>query len=261
MNQADTEIREGAENSPACVELALITSMTCHHLINALTGIVSQLESLATAQSRSREPSGDPTNTAVEAALSASVVARKLSDLASRSFPVVKQPVDLAVLLRSAVDRKKLSQPDGLEWSVAIDDVPTLDGDESLLVRMFDELLSNCCEAATRSEAKSISVSLAQQPTGSVWIEFSNSIAGRFDGKVRGFEPFYTSKQGHRGLGLTLVRAIWRLHKGSITYLPREGGDVSVMLRSHSDGQGGAVSIEEVARWLGNVVDTKTQAH
>jgi signal transduction histidine kinase len=93
--------------------------------------------------------------------------------------------------------------------------------DRNQVTQALWALLSNAAEAALAGEARP-AVSLASRSTlVTVVFEVIDSGAGVTSAdRNRIFRPFYTSKSGGSGIGLSLARQIARAHGGDVTLQP-----------------------------------------
>jgi signal transduction histidine kinase len=143
-----------------------------------------------------------------------------------------RQPVDLAVAARAALEPARAeAQRHGLGLSIALETAAT-SGDPTLIERLIGNLLDNAIgynEPGGKVEIRTASVDrhavLCVANTGprvpSQEIE-------------RLFEPFQrlarerTAPDRHRGLGLSIVRAIATAHDGTVTAEPEPDGGLVV---------------------------------
>ncbi len=140
------------------------------------------------------------------------------------------EPIDLALITERLVDSSGASAP-----SISLAPAPT-SGDPALVQRLIANLLDNALshndergvvEVSTGSEAGEAYVTVSN--TGPVLAAASLS---------RLFEPFQRAGErpiaqgtGHRGLGLSIVRAIANAHDARVEARPRDGGGLTVTVR------------------------------
>lgn len=103
-----------------------------------------------------------------------------------------------------------------------VDKNMTLQADENLMSQLFTNLIKNAIEAT--------------EPRGKIWILSHRDSRGRNvvevcnDGEPIDkaildniFVPFFTTKEGGSGIGLSISRQIMRLHNGTLTYSNHSG--------------------------------------
>ncbi|HEY3726748.1 MAG TPA: ATP-binding protein [Solirubrobacteraceae bacterium] len=143
-----------------------------------------------------------------------------------------REPVDLAQLAARSVDARRAEiERRGLELISTLEPAPSA-GDPTLIERLIANLLDNAIRynrpggrLELRSETGSDQAVLSVSNTGAV-------IAP--DEIERLFEPFQRldgvriGSDGHRGLGLSIVRAIATAHNGTAVAEPQPGGGLVV---------------------------------
>ena len=135
---------------------------------------------------------------------------------------IQKEEVMLSDLLKIYLeDYKKLFKIKNIQLHVNIEDGISLSANESLLVRVMDNLLSNALKYA-ESE---VSVTLAKR--NRIILEISDDGVGISDSEKRNiWNRFYkvdksrtTSEDSSSGLGLSITKKIVQLHDGKIAVL------------------------------------------
>jgi signal transduction histidine kinase len=136
----------------------------------------------------------------------------------SAKIRIRPESVDVVAILQRAIARCVESNPERDIELEAGEDVPTVQGDPVLLLRLFDNLIEN----ARKYSSKTISVA-AQRTTEGVSIVVRDAGIGIETADLeRVFEPFFRSDRsrgratGGTGLGLTLCRRIVEVHRGTI---------------------------------------------
>jgi PAS domain S-box-containing protein len=105
----------------------------------------------------------------------------------------------------------------------------TAQADPRLLRRVVDILLRNAAEARGDAAGVRVDISFAATArTACVRIADDGEGVGG-DALHRIFEPFFTTREGHAGLGLSLVRSIALAHGGSARAEAREDGSGTVV--------------------------------
>ena len=144
-----------------------------------------------------------------------------VSRIASGKLRIEVRPLDLAEVVRNTVGALP-DQPITLE----VEDAVWVDGDESRLAQVLNNLLSNA--ARFGSTGTRVSLKSGDGVALLTVADNGNGMSSELLGRV--FEPFYQAPQplardtGGLGLGLAIVRRIVDLHGGRVT--------------AHSDGPG-----------------------
>ncbi len=144
--------------------------------------------------------------------------------------PASLGPVDLARVVREAVDLRRPTLPPGLEVDVHADGrLPAAYTDAALLGEALDNLLVNAVQASSGAPGR-VRVELARTdlPTGASFC--SPGLRGEVlrvrvhdpgpgftaDARAHLFEPFWSSRRGGHGIGLAAVRSIMGILSGAI---------------------------------------------
>lgn len=128
-------------------------------------------------------------------------------------FTDVNQPIEEAISLSSVVMRKS-----GIKIEKALaEDLPLCYMDPSLITEVLLNLITNASEAMKNMEgAKKIEIASSAE-NNCIIISVSDSgpgIPSNLRDKL--FDPFYTTKQGNSGIGLSLCNRIIMDHGGSL---------------------------------------------
>jgi two-component system, NtrC family, sensor kinase len=222
--------------------LGHLSAAVGHHLINAFSTVVSQSEIIRSSPYPFREPGemdepGERIGTMIQTALEASGVARKLIDF-SHSMTSIEGggftgPVERLDLNRIIAELASSDDPTlGLEGKVELDlsPVPAIHGRASQVRSALLFLLRNAHEASPKGRAR-ITVVTITDSRGWPIIEVRDTGSGMSPGVLeRATEPFFTTKAGHLGIGLTIARGIWRRHRGTVSIESEPGQGTTIRL-------------------------------
>src|SRR5262249_42272307 len=106
------------------------------------------------------------------------------------------------------------------------DDLPMVTGDRVQLQQVILNLLLNASEAMTAVEDRPRQVVIRTGQDDEKWVRLSVQDAGlglKPETAERLFEPFYTTKSGGMGIGLSVSRSIIESHHGRLWAAQNDG--------------------------------------
>jgi two-component system OmpR family sensor kinase len=145
----------------------------------------------------------------------------ELSRIEGGQAAMQKEPLDLADLLRTTVERfERRAQEKSLDLQVEVPELPSMEGD----VRRLEQALANLVDNAVRHTPRDGTVAVRAQvvdATVRVAVQNSGSLIPAED-LPHLFERFYQvensgGKEGHSGLGLAIASEVVHAHGGTIT--------------------------------------------
>jgi signal transduction histidine kinase len=223
------------EEAERLKELGHLSAAVGHHVINAFSAVVSNAELI---RSHAKAPNCDLNELAalaaaiIENALGASHVPRRLIDFTRRftspGFDQKADPIvliDLNQLIRETVDLHERSGDSAVEWVLNLNPIPMIRGSASQIRSLLGYLIQNAREAMPKGRGR-ISFTTHGDDRNWVFLEVRDSGIGMVPEVLkRATEPFFTTKSGRSGIGLTVAHGIWRRHRGalSIESQPGEG--------------------------------------
>lgn len=194
-----------------------------HEIMNALTPVASLV---ASAEEVLQE--GGP-DAAAQAGAALAIAGRRAQGLGrfvegyrslARLPPPRMAPVGVKALMEQSARlfRSRWSEPEiALKVVLPVTDI-VLQADEDLLIHALGNLLSNAAHAALANTAEPARVVFAAQPyRGGVRLAVRDSgcgIAAEMRESV--FKPFFTTKSGGTGVGLSFARQVARSHGGDV---------------------------------------------
>jgi nitrogen fixation/metabolism regulation signal transduction histidine kinase len=205
-----------------------LVRVLAHEMMNSLTPILSLSESLA---GRLRAKGSDP------AAISADleVIARRSAGLMHfveryrrlTDLPAPERTKIRATELVARLDR--LMGPGmaeaGVDYASSVSPKAlTLQADPELLEQALINLVKNAAEAVRGRKAAAVRLGVRLEDGQVALIVEDNGPGVPAEDPEAVFVPFFTTKAGGSGVGLTLARQIALAHGGRLEHSPREGG-------------------------------------
>lgn len=212
-------------------DLAHLSSAVGHHVINAFSAVVSNAEILRlTANSDLKI---DPLTVAeqiIRSAVEASGVARRLIDYTRPITHIGDQPIALHQLVAEVVEAERQAHPPEIIWETTLAPVPTIKGHTPRLHEMLRLLLDNARESLPPTGG-TISVSTSVDHRGWIALDITDSGSGMPpEVLTRAVEPFFSTRSGQLGVGLSIANGIWRRHRGTLSLRSRPEAGTTVRL-------------------------------
>lgn len=204
--------------------LGVLAGGIAHDFNNVLTGILGNISHVKMNLDEANE-AFKPLDNAEKACLQAAELARKLLVFAKGGQPV-KNPVEMHVILQKSLSQ--VISGTNVKGRVEIPHpLPVIEADENQLGQAFQNIILNAVQSMPAGGTLTISgeaVDLSAEnpsglPAGSyVKISFTDEGCGIAEADQKKiFDPYFSSKPGGSGLGLTLAHAIFTRHDGQIT--------------------------------------------
>jgi two-component system, NtrC family, sensor kinase len=224
------------ESDPAAEplnNLGHLSSAVGHHVINAFSAVVSSAEIL---RIRMAGPAQfDPSALAdmiINTALEAASVARRLIDYTRPITNIGEEPLLLHELVAGYVEAARAAGAPGTPaFATDLAPVPPIRGNAVHLRTMLGLLLDNAREAMAGRPDPTVTYSTSVDGRGWVALEVRDSGRGMTpDVMERAVEPFFTTKAGQMGVGLSIANGIWRRHKGTLSLKSAPGEGTTLRL-------------------------------
>ena len=219
------------DTSERLTNLAHLGSAVGHHVINAYSAIVSNAEIILLTAGR--DVPADPVAVAgliIRAAVDAAAVARRLIDYSRPVTTIGDELVPLDRLITEIVDEKRADSRSRYSWTVDPAPVPAIRGHADQLRAMIHHVIQNA-EDAMAGTGGMIALSTAIDGRGWIALEVVDTGPGMTpEVQERAVEPFFTTKNGHMGVGLSIANGIWRRHRGTMALKTRPGEGTRVRL-------------------------------
>jgi signal transduction histidine kinase len=230
-----------AAKSDPLRDLGHLSDSVAHHVINAFAAIVSNAELI---RARAGDGAGDDApalealaSSMIETALEASQVGRRLIDWTRQLTPVDASgsgrhasTVDLNQLIKEQIELEQRAERPSVEWIVDLTSIPPIPGDDAQLRSMLGYLVQNAQEALPGGLG-TVTFSTLRDSQNWVILAIRDSGCGMTPEVLRrATEPFFSTKPGHCGIGLTIAQRIWRRHRGSFSIDSSPGEGTTIRL-------------------------------
>jgi PAS domain S-box-containing protein len=214
---------EQLEHSTRLAELGEMAASISHELNQPLTGIRNYARNAYYMLEQTPGAEAEVKNNLrliSEQVDRAAKIINQMRELTKRSGSAFSL-LDLNSVIRESVEfilpQMKLSE---VAVSLRLEDgLPPIWGDRIRLEQVFLNLLSNARQAMTDVPVRKLVIASRRDPAAAlpVVVEVSDTGKGFSEEQAgRLFQPFYTTRKGGHGLGLSISRAIVLDHKGSI---------------------------------------------
>jgi signal transduction histidine kinase len=206
--------------------LGYLCASAGHHIINSFSTVVSQAEilrSLVGSPSESATEVSERIETIIQTALDASKMTRRLIEIGHETTAVEReQPgyrstqIRLDLLITDVVNAEQETYRSRAKFELALSSLPQIRGDAGALRWMLELLICNAVESLSE-ERGLISISTFTDDRGWLVMEVRDEGFG-MDPEIleHAVDPFFSTKSGHAGVGLTIARGIWRRHRGTM---------------------------------------------
>jgi two-component system, NtrC family, sensor kinase len=228
-----------AEIGEQLTNLGHLSAGVGHHVINAFSAIVSNAE-LLQLKPPLNNGVNDPAalaDTIVRTALEAATVARRLIDytrtvtsidLECGSFTPTLLSLDR--LVAEVVAEVSASGLRDVVFVTELAPTPPIRGHAGQLRGMLRNLLRNAFEAMFEGKG-TISLSTSTDTRGWVVLELRDSGQGMTPETMeRAVEPFFSTKLGRLGVGLSIANGVWRRHRGTMSIQSQPGEGTAIRL-------------------------------
>lgn len=104
--------------------------------------------------------------------------------------------------------------------------------DRELIIRALYNLIKNAIEALSEQKDGVVFLEAGENSSGKVWIRIVDNGPGISDDIIDNiFVPFFTTKEGGSGIGLSLARQIINMHKGTLKVFSNPGEGTTLIIR------------------------------
>ncbi len=223
MAEHTRRLEEQLEHSARLAELGEMAASISHELNQPLTGIRNYARNAYYMLDQKAGAEADVKNNLrliseqVDRAAKIINQMRELSRRADSVFVLLDPNSVIRETVEFLLPQMKLS-----EVTISLDldaGLPPVWGDRTRLAQVFLNLLSNARQAMIDSPSRRLTIRSRRDPSAAlpVVVEVSDSGKGFTEEQGRRlFQPFYTTRKGGHGLGLSISRSIVQDHKGTI---------------------------------------------
>ncbi len=229
---------EQLEHSTRLAEVGEMAASISHELNQPLTGIRNYARNAYYMLEQKPDAEAEVKNNLrliSEQVDRAAKIINQMRELTKRSDSVFSL-LELNSVIRESVDfilpQMKLSE---VAVSLRLEEsLPLIWGDRIRLEQVFLNLLSNARQAMTDVPVRKLVIESRRDPAAvlPVVVEVTDTGKGFSEEQaLRLFQPFYTTRKGGHGLGLSISRAIVVDHKGSIDATGSPGAGATFTMR------------------------------
>ncbi|MBN1271686.1 MAG: ATP-binding protein [Candidatus Aminicenantes bacterium] len=142
-------------------------------------------------------------------------------------FPVREIFGQVCSLMKTHIGRKNIR----LETSIEPENMELI-ADSELIEQVLINLLLNALQAIDKKKGSEIRLQGRLSPRGRVLLQvYDNGPGITKENMEKIFIPFFSTKEGGSGIGLSLSRQIMRLHRGTISVMSKPGKETVFTLR------------------------------
>jgi C4-dicarboxylate-specific signal transduction histidine kinase len=238
LSELGRKQEEQLEHSTRLAELGEMAAAISHELNQPLTGIRNYARNafyMIEKKAGSEEEVKGNLRLISDQVDRAARIINEMRELTRRSeniFATLDVNGVLRECLEFLVPQMKLAEVE-LSLSLAAE-LPPVWGDRIRLAQVFLNLLTNARQAMDGTASRRLAVSSRRdsRPGLPVVIEVTDTGKGFSEEQARKlFQPFYTTRKGGHGLGLSISRAIIQDHKGVIEATGTPGGGATFRIR------------------------------
>lgn len=239
FDQLTTDLEHSRQQIIHAAKLAVVGEMAAimAHEVRTPLGIIQTTSQMLQREAGLNDESKDMASMIAEESIRLNRLISALLDCARPRPPDMRQHDLLQIICRviellSSQAQKKAIR---IDWQTDSKDV-TVECDEELLIQVFLNLILNAIQLLDQGGHIRIEVDNVDNETISIAVE-DNGRGIPVENQARLFDPFFTTRKGGVGLGLTVTQQIISLHGGKISagtsalggagftiYLPRRQG-------------------------------------
>ena len=215
--------------------VGILAGGIAHDYNNALTAILGNISLAKMELSDSNSDVMEMLNDAEEASLKIKNLTQRLSSFGKGGRPV-KRTTDLKKIISENIE-SVLKDYDGNYIIDCDNDLKTIEIDEIQIIQVLLHLIENAIESMNdegiiKFSVKNVEIfqekvhhEISLQPGEYVLISVEDNGCGiNEDDKYQIFDPYFTTKTFHNGMGLAVCYAVIKRHNGFIDFISDENG-------------------------------------
>lgn len=203
-----------------------LTRILTHEIMNSLSPITSLSETLLSMNRDKKMQQGLETIVQTNKSLISFVENY-------RSFTTVQKPVKHPFEIKPLLENLlRLICPKDINYTLSVDPEETMIfADENQVLQVVVNLLKNAVQAVENNPIKEVNVRVTIREDENILLEVSNNGPQITPEVIENlFTPFFTTKPGGKGVGLSVSKRIMQLHGGSLTLTANQKSRVTFTL-------------------------------
>lgn len=209
------------------IDVPEMTAALAHRFDEVLTSILARTELVI--QRAEDESLREWARSVEAAALEGAAVVAQLQQFVRREQIRASEIVCVDVLVRNVVDDMRRTAPHGIVLHLDLQPVPVIEADAAALKQAIRNVIDNALQSMRGHGRVTVSV---RTTTGGIALTVRDTGTGMGEEvRKRACEPFFTTKPGSTGLGLTLAYGVALRHGGHVEIESVPGNGTTVRLR------------------------------
>jgi signal transduction histidine kinase len=132
--------------------------------------------------------------------------------------------------VRETVEARRSASNPAVQWVLRLNPIPMIRGNVPQLRSLLGYLIQNSLESLPKGGG---TITFTTQVDARNWVTLEIRDTGcgmSSEVHKRATEPFFTTKVGRSGVGLTIAHGIWRRHRGALSVVTGPGEGTTIRL-------------------------------